>query len=325
MDSNQQNLDDDKIIRVTRVPSTDATEQQQKKEKKSGGFFKKLLMVLLLLAVAGFAYWWFMLRETRNYSEDEAWALISHYQNTDQPDSLYDILNYYMSQYPEGRYYSETSTLLSRFENERDELESILKSNCTIKNVDTYVYAHPDGFFRTKALGVLDSLEFADAQKHNTPDAYQEYLDKYPNGKFRSQAQTELADAQENSIVTEEEMGEVTTVIQKHFQAIQDNDSIEILETIAENLSSYIGKQNSTEDDVIKYMKHTNEGRNVKIFKTSDYDVSKVVTAGIPIYNVRFALNEKINPNDSLHSRVRDFKGTAIVNAKKKITALVLQ
>ena len=39
MDLNEQKLEDDKIIRVTRVPSTDATEQQQK--KKSGGCLKK--------------------------------------------------------------------------------------------------------------------------------------------------------------------------------------------------------------------------------------------------------------------------------------------
>ena len=324
MDLNEQKLEDDKIIRVTRVPSTDATEQQQK-TKKSGGCLKKFFLLLLFLIVAGVACWWFLLRDTRNYSEDETWSLITHYQNTDQPDSLYDMLNYYQSQFSDGRYNTEVSTLLSRFEIERDELNSILKSNCTIKNVDTYVYAHPQGFFRTKALNILDSLEFADAQKHDTPDAYHEYLGKYPNGRFRSQAQAELAEAEADNLVTEEEKNAVAEVIKRHFQAIENNDTIDIVETVAENLSSYIGKQNSTEQDVIKYLKHTNEGKNVKKFKTSEYDISKVVTAGIPIYNVRFALNEQINPDDSLHRRVRDFKGTAIVNSKKKITALLLQ
>ena len=322
MDSNEQHLEDDKIIRVTRVPSTDASEQQQKKRGR-GGCLNKLLLCLFVL-VAGGACWWFLFRDSRHYSEDEVWALIGHYQNTDQPDSLYDMLNYYMDEFSDGRYNSEVGTLLSRFEQERDELNSILGSNCTIKNVDTYVYAHPQGFFRTKALNVLDSLEFADAQKHNTPDAYQEYLGKYPNGRFRAQAQAELADAEADNLVTEEERTAVTEVIRHHFQAIENNDTVDVVETVAENLSSYIGKLNSTEDDVVKYLKHTNEGKDVKVFKTSDYDISKVVTAGIPIYNVRFALTELINPDDSLHRKVRGFKGTAIVNAKKKITALLL-
>ena len=134
-----------------------------------------------------------------------------------------------------------------------------------------------------------------------------------------------MAEAEADNLVTEEEKNAVAEVIKRHFQAIENNDTIDIVETVAENLSSYIGKQNSTEQDVIKYLKHTNEGKNVKKFKTSEYDISKVVTAGIPIYNVRFALNEQINPDDSLHRRVRDFKGTAIVNSKKKITALLLQ
>lgn len=261
--------------------------------------------------------------EETKMSEDEAWNRVGKFRNAEQADSLGEALDYYIDHFEEGVHLTEATALKDAFDAERAEWASVSRRGCTLQQVDEYLYRHPSGFFRQQVLEAIDSLTFREALEKNSVKALEEYIENFPDGRFVRKAQA-MIDGTEERSVTSDERRSIVQLIERHFGYMVAEDD-DIVSTVAENLSCYIGKQNCTADDVVAYMNHVNADYKEKLMETSNFDIRKVMAADISMFNVQFRLVETIEPEDTLKRQERQFKGTAIVNNHMKITSLILE
>lgn len=274
------------------------------------------LFITVLLATL------FACEETK-MSEEEAWNRVGKFRNAEQSDSLGESLNYYIAHFEEGVHLDEATALKEAFDAEREEWATVSRRGCTLQKVDEYLYRHPTGFFRQQVLAAIDSLTFREAMEKNSVKALEEYLENFPEGRFARKAQAMIDGTEEHS-VTSDEKRSIVQLIEHHFGCMVEENE-DIVNTVAENLSCYIGKQNCTADDVVAYMSHVNADYKEKVMETSNFDIRKVMAADISMFNVQFRLVETIEPEDTLLRQERQFKGTAIVNNHMKITSLILE
>lgn len=279
--------------------------------------------VISAMILGGIIYGLLSLTRGTELTETDAWQRVGHFQATGQLDSMEAALNDYLWTYGDGRYSEDARTLRDRLNRERDEWEKVVDNHCTLETVDEYIYAHPDGFFRAQALTLLDSLTFLNAQELNTEEALMNYLEQYPTGRFVSQTQTLLKSIGKTE-ASDEEVTAAKATVERHFKAMQENEQT-IVTTLADNMSSYIGKPNPTVSDVLAYMAHFHKGNDTKTLTSQDFVVKKMMNADGPMYSVQFLLVETINADDTTHCEVKNLKGNAILDASMHMTSLVLE
>lgn len=299
-------------------------EKEQKDLARSFARNKWLWVALLsAMILGGIIYAVLSLTRGTELTETDAWQRVGHFQAAGELDSMEAALNDYLWTYGDGRYSEDARTLRDRLNRERDEWEKVVDNHCTLEAVDEYIYAHPDGFYRSEALVLLDSLSFLDAQEQNTEEALMNYMEQYPTGRFVSQAQT-LLKSVEKTDVTDEEAKAAKATVEKHFKDMQENEQT-IVTTLADNMSSYIGKPNPTVSDVLAYMAHFHKGNDTKTLSAKDFSVKKMMHPDGPMYSVQFMLVETINADDTTKCEVKNLKGNAILDAAMLMTSLVLE
>lgn len=266
-----------------------------------------------------------------NMSEPDSWELICHYRDTNNPDSLEGALEKYIRAYGKGQHAFDVKTLRERLNKEKKYWNNVEESGAKREMVEKYLNEYKEeGFFYLRAIDKLDSITFFEKQELNTVEAYQDYLDLYPDGRYEDQAKANLAKLDAVPLTDAEEEN-VKKVIVKHFEAMAQKDTMAINATIAKNLSSYLGKKPCKPRDVNEYVRHMfqDSERQVK-FELTDFKIKKIVIIedGDPIYNVTFVLNETMN-KPAEHAIVkdteRDYDGTAILNDDMLITSLLLE
>ncbi len=294
------------------------------------------IVSLLLLALLAFgAYSMFHKNKAdmiaSNISEEEAWELICQYRDTNNPDSLEGALERYRKTFPKGNHSFDVKTLKERLRKEQRYWESVEDNGAKRELIEKYLYEYKEeGFFYLKAIDKLDSITFFEKQELNTVEAYQDYLDQYPDGRYVEKAKANLSKLDAIPL-TDAEEEEAKSVVITHFNAMEAADTAAIAKTMAKNVSSYLGKKAVKQRDVNEFIRHLFEtpGRKVN-FNLSDFIVRKMVIIedGAPIYNVSYNLHEEMNkPADNaiIRDTERDFKGTAILNADMLITSLLLE
>lgn len=292
-----------------------------------------VIFCIILLGVA--AYFLFhrskadMIRS--GLSEQQSWDLICQYRDTNEPDSLEGALQRYADEYPKGSHAFDVKTLMERLKKEAKLWHKVEEEGSKRESVEKYLFEYKEeGFYFLRAITKLDSITFFEMQELNTVEAYQEYLDHYPDGAYVEQARENLTKLDAVPLTASEE-DDMEEVVRKHFDAIASNDTVLARSTVASTMSSYLGKKPCTPRDVNEYIRHMYQtsGRTVS-FELSDFVIKKITAfeGGEPIYNITFKLHEEMNkPNQSALTDETsvDYNGTAIVNDEKLITSLLLE
>ncbi len=265
-----------------------------------------------------------------NLNEEQAWEMICQYRDTNSPDSLEGALLVYQRNFPRGTHALAVQTLKERLQKEAREWTRVEDNGSTKEMLEKYMAEYSkEGFFYNRAIAKLDSITFFEKLESNTVEDYQAYLDQYPEGKYVDQARANMDKLDAVSITAKEEES-VQNVINKHFEAIEHNDSVKLAITISNQLSSYLGKAYCKKSDVNFYLRHVFEtpGREIS-FETSDFIIKKMpYDEDKPLYNVSFSLYEEMNKpssTDNNKETERRYKATAIVNSDFLITSLVLK
>ncbi len=264
-------------------------------------------------------------------TEQQSWDLICQFRDTNEPDSLDGALQRYAREYPKGEHAFDVKTLQERLKKEAKMWMKIEEGGSQKDAIENYFNEYKEeGFFFLRAIGKLDSIMFFEKQELNTVEAYQEYLDHYPDGKYVENAKENLTKLDAVPLTDAEESG-AKEVIDKHFKALENNDTVLVRTTVAKNMSSYLGKKPCSPKDVCEYIRHMYETPDRRItFEITDYFVKKMTAfeGGDPIYNVTFNLKEEMNiPSSNAVDKdtSKTFKGTAIVNDEMLITSLLLE
>ncbi len=264
-------------------------------------------------------------------TEQQSWDLICQYRDTNEPDSLDGALQRYADEFPKGEHAFDVKTLKERLRKEAKLWQKVEEEGSQKESLEKYLFEYKEeGFFFLRAIAKLDSITFFEKQELNTVEAYQEYLDQYPDGSYVENARQNLAKLDAVPLTDAEEEG-TKEVILKHFNALEKNDTVLARTTVARNMSSYLGKKPAAPKDVSTYIRHMYETPGRKIsFEASDFIIKKMTAfeGGDPIYNVTFTLHEEMNiPNSSATDKEtsKTFKGTAIINDEMLITSLLLE
>lgn len=319
------------------APQQPAPSPQAK--KRAGSTIAIVAVVILLLA--GVAAWFLFFRGGSDDDERRAYDNIMRYENAHQLDSLGEALNDYFDTYnADAFHYSQLKDLHDRFFTERADWQAA-EGLMSLDAFRHFLDVHPDGFYRSRANQKLDSLCYLEARHANTREAYEHYLDQFAQGKYAAEARKQMTDL-DNVDLTIEEKASVRETLNTHFDALADNDKGSISATLAEEISSYIGKSNPELEDIYAYMTNMHVAGRTIIFNVKNMDIKKINAAGRNIYNVQFALEEEIftgkhhsgldteagDPSEAdkpTASDVKQFKGTAVLNEAMKITSLVLR
>ena len=271
---------------------------------------------------------WLVLSFTRGTElpEMDAWSRVGHFQSTNELDSMQQALDDYLWTYGDGRYADDARMLRERLNRERQEWETLSTSqDLPIEQLENYLDANLEGFFRRDALLLLDSVAYVAALEVGTEESLLRYMEQYADSRFVEKARNALKNVGDTE-ASAAECDSVTNAITTHFAAMQNN-SPTIVSTMSENISSYIGKPNPTIEDILAYMSHFHRGNTKKVLATSDFAVKKMQNTidELPLFSVSFQLVETFNPDDSTKMEVKRLQGTAIVDNEWKIASLVLE
>ncbi len=273
------------------------------------------------LAAAAVACWKCGLVGGHGLTEREAWAAVERQVARDDPDSLAIALDCYFDAFPDGKYLLQAQTMKKNYEKELADWTRLLNGSLTRATLESFLYDHPEGFFRSRAMARMDSIDYAAAVDAGTPEAFYDYLERYPSGRFVGEAKARLAKT-EVARLSEAEEGSAKRAVAAHFDALSANSG-DIASTVASALA-YMGKEEATPQDVLDYMERTHAGGEEKHFETSGMAVTKSYAGSVPMYNVRFRLVETIVAADADSACQRSFEGEAALNADYRITALRL-
>lgn len=309
-----------------------------KPKGKSGAVGTIIAVSTVIVLLAGAAVWYIFFKGSDDTSEREAYATITRLEQQHNYDSLEIAINEYLDTYNNDAFhYQQIKDLSNRFSTENADWQSAVK-NMSLNSVENFLNLHPDGFFKGAAELKLDSLTFEQAKELNTKEAYEQYMEKFANGKFAKEADEAMANLDKKDLTAEEKSNALETVA-NHFNAMASNSQSAIISTLAGTINTYIGKKDATVEDITEYMHKVHSTGRQMSFEVKNAVIAKESVGGRDIYNVKFNLEQttytaaprhdddieiKSEEDSKPEGTVKYFRGEAVLNSSFKISSLVL-
>ncbi len=284
-------------------------------------WFIIVVLILTLAGLGGYIYWDKTKQLNKNGAENTAWMRIQKFEGELQLDSLEAAISYYQWNFVHGEHADQVRILKDQIEIEKKDWASARYSD-SVEEIEDFIRRHSNSFFRNEANNKLDSLSYVDAEDVDTYSSYQNYLDSFNDGIYAKKAREKMKKL-DKGMVTESETEVTGEVINKHFVALATNNSKMLKSTVADVVTSYIGKCNLSPEDVDKYMQniHAIEGRKIS-FSIQNLIVNKDVNEHIPTYIAHFFMQEFIKYGGKTDRM--NFVGMAKINNNNRITSLIL-
>ena len=283
-----------------------------------------VILIVLLLAAGGFAAYVYFSKSSQisaDQAEKVAWMRIKQFEDEMQLDSLEAAISYYQWNFANGSHADAVRMLKDKIESEKRDWSHARYSD-SVETIEDFIRDHSDSFFRVQADRMVDSLSFVEAADIDTYESYRHYLDSFSNGLFAQQAKDRIKDL-EGGTVTSNETGDIAATINQHFIALANNNSEQLMHTVADRLTTYLGKTEITRADVLKYMEqmHAIEGRHIEFF-LRNLIVTKEVNDHTPTFIATFIANEEVTTDGKTGQMI--FAGRATLDSQGKITGLIL-
>jgi hypothetical protein len=194
----------------------------------------------------------------------------------------------------------------------------VSKSKAELEN---YIKLYPNSIHRIEALHIIDSLDWAQASTLNTPEAYQNYLATHADGTYATEAQ-QLFDKLNATVVSDDDKQMISQLFRVYFQSINNRDENSLTGTLATILTSFLGKENATKNDVVNFLhKIYKEGiENITFRLNNDFKIDKKeVGVNQYEYSVTFSADETVN-NNTGEKELNVYKIKATVSPDGKIS-----
>jgi hypothetical protein len=158
--------------------------------------------------------------------------------------------------------------------NDQDWTNALVSNSKTA--LEDYLRNHPNSQHKAEALNKIDSLDWDQTLKTNTEEAFNEYLSQHPDGKFIDEAQDNL-DKLQSTKVQPEEKQMISNLFRHFFQSINSKDEDALTSTVSNIMTSFLGKQGATQDDVINFMHkiYKDDIKNMNWIINSAYKIQK--------------------------------------------------
>ena len=189
--------------------------------------------------------------------------------------------------------------------------------------LEDYIKLYPNSIHRIEALHKIDSLDWVQASTLNTPESYQTYLAQHADGTYATEAQQQF-DKLHATVVSDDDKAMISQLFRHYFQSISSKDENGLTSTLANILSSFLGKENATKNDVVNYLhKIYKEGIDAMNFRlNNDFKIDKKEVGNNQFeYSVSFSADQIIN-NENGERELNTYKIKATVSPEGKISGM---
>lgn len=272
----------------TQTTSSDNYENQSSSSSK-----KRFFIVLTIVAIlAGLGITYSFIKDS-NDEEQLAYEILDGNINPDDYRT-------FLEKYPESTYSNDVKDRLSKLEVMLQNWDNIALSD----NVNEFIKfknKYTDPHFSRLCDIKIDSLDFIEAQRIGTEEAFQIYLDRHSDGRYSSEAsiaQGKLHD-QEIDMKTKES---IVRIINDFFAGFEQQDETLITSNIASTMQQFLHKKNATKADVINSIKsmYNEHITGCQFIINRDMNLSRETGAnGEPQYKATFTLDQHIERNNS--------------------------
>ena len=275
-----------------------------------------LVVGIILAAIVGLGAVYYFYQSSQ--SEDKAYVLLEGNENVQDYED-------YLKNFPNGPHAEEVRQRL-------EELKTMYADWTRIQNseyatdFERFKESHPTSTLVKQADMKIDSLDWVTAQKLNTPEAMEEYLDKHPEGRYISEAgiaQNELANTQ----VSDAERQGISESLNGFFQAFANNDEASLFTYITPTMTQFLSKRNATKADVGNIVKNTysEDIENCSFVLNNDYQITKSVSSdGKVAYKVSFSVDQHIQRSGE-GKTFGSYTANATLTGDLKLSALTLK
>ncbi len=225
----------------------------------------------------------------------------------------------YLEKYPNGAHADEVRNRLNTL-NEMIQAWNGIAVNGTVNDFKNFKNTYQSDKYGRLCDIKIDSLDWITAQKLGTPDAYQQYMDAHPDGRYASEAsiaQTQIKDNQ----LSDSEQEEVTNVCTEFFKGFQSQDETLICSNIASTMTTFLHQKNATKAEVVSaingmFNEHIESCRFVV---NRDMDIKR--QNGDGGYTATFTVDQYIE-RDNEGKTFGSYKCVATLNAQYLLTSL---
>ena len=295
------------------APAEDVSQESTGKSAKSRimPFFVSLAIASIVGAVSIYFY-----KESKGSKEQQAYGLAL---NSNDTLSMSNFLASY-SDAPSAHIDSIRSRLDYIRQGERD--WDSLQIHKTHEMAATYVDRYPNMSHYAQAVVLLDSIDWADAVQLNTTTAYKNYLAAHQDGKHVGEAREKMF-AGNMDVIAPEERQIISSLVQRFFQSINDNDAGQFKSCLSPTLVSFMGTDHPSADEAAGWMKrqHGESVKSVSWVSSGDYEIAKhKKDNGSLEYVVKFSAKQDLVKGDKSSSD--RYKISSTVNPDGKMTSL---
>ena len=308
---------DNPLYQQLRSDLEEAEERMEEKREKVKKTVITVAALLAILVVAIIAYNYINYKRQQN--EQAFWNQI---ENSEKIENFEN----YLENYPNGEHRSTAEQRLSS-------LKEVIATWNRIKDIgneselESFIESHPHGYYHDLAVDAYDELLWNKAVSRNEQYAYNDYMEKCPQGKHYKQA-VEKSEYLARMELTYSEKDEIGTTIRKFLNALARGNEDALLSCLNSTLTSFLGKTNATKVDAIRYMKqlHAQDVYSVNINMDETLLVKKDLIADTsPIYTVTFYYDQHLNREDTSLETFASLTGNAVLNNRFKITSLTIK
>lgn len=219
------------------------------------------------------------------------------YQNLTNDTNISDYEDF-LTNYPDSKYKTDVQNRMNTLKAQNDKWLSICLSGSKNDFIQ-FMNEFPSSPYELQCKTKIDSLDWMDAKRLNTPDAIQRYLEEHPDGKYIVEAQKMQTTINDKKVEPQEEDFIHSTMVQ-FFTALGTNDKTAACANISPIMTNFLQKKDAKKADVIAAMDqmHPESITSMQFIVNSDFVINKTKVTNGYNYSVKFSVDQNIVRTD---------------------------
>ena len=286
-------------------------------KKKKTSHMILLVSFIFALLVCGIFYYFY-----NSANEDKEQEAYEYAMNSSDPTVLQSYLDTYKDA-DEAHRDSIEAHLLMLQQVDKDWTNACVSGSK--EALEAYLAKYPNTPHRDEINVKIDSIDWQAAQKANTPDAFQSYLDAHSDGAHIEEAESAIKKLKSRDVQPEERQM-ITGLFRQFFQSINSRNEDGLTATCEDILSSLLGKTSATKSDVVTFMNklYKDDITNMNWRINNDYQIKKREVGDEEYeFQVQFSARQDVSHANGTNTE-NVFKINATVSPDGKISAFNL-
>ena len=219
-----------------------------------------------------------------------------------------------------SKHKQEVQDKIEHINKHKDDLSVIMLTRDKEK-IMQFLNNYPETPKKQTLLAMVDSIDWEDAQKQNTKDAYEHYLEAHAAGLFAQEAKDRIA--VKIVAANAEDEARAKSLFREFFLSVNGNESSRLMATLSPQMTSFIGTNNPSNGDVVAWMnrQHKDDVSHVIWKLNHDYKITKREQNNVRESTVDFTAKQTLNYKDGRTSS-EHYKVTATVTDNNKISSM---